>query len=115
MSVLLRTLTKKSKIGFGKYRDRTVGDLIERRKHKHLINIYYKLDSINFTEEVLKELLIKDDYIINKPSKCIVTLKKYIENDYYFFRNETVAGAINKLKKPAKFTKGFLQSKNHNK
>ena len=39
--LLLRTLTKKSIIGFGNYVDLTIQNLFDMNKHKDLLEIYY--------------------------------------------------------------------------
>ena len=68
---LLRTMTLKSVIGFGyeNIRSKTVGKLIEQGKHIKLISMYYGLDKINFTQDVMDILGIKKT--IQKPGKII--------------------------------------------
>ncbi len=112
--ITLRKLTFKSKIGFGKYENRTVQNLIDNRKHSKLIAMYYNYEKISFVDEVLKELRITEEYQINKPGVDKDMKEKYIENDYYFFKvDKSWGGEINKLKKEKKYTRGYLQSKNH--
>ena len=111
--IRLRKLSFKSKIGFGKYENRTVEDLIRNRKHSKLIAMYYNYEKISFVDEVLKELRITEEYQINKPGVDKDMKEKYIENDYYFFKvNKSWSGEVNRLKKEKKYTKGYLQSKN---
>lgn len=63
---LLRTLTRKSKAGWGHYADFTIQDLINVNRLE-LLNWYYNLGSITFADEILDELLISSDYRIKKP------------------------------------------------
>lgn len=73
MTLLLRTLTLKSVLGFGytQTRDQRVGDLIKANHYKILISAYYGLSMINFDDEVLDSLKI--EIRIDKPGKikCI--------------------------------------------
>ncbi len=111
--ILKRTLTKKSILGFGKYKNETVSKLLGMKCYRHLISAYYKLSSIDYDSEILQELGIIDKWTINKPG---VDKDKYvnflIEKGYVMERNRN---GINKMKKEKRFTKGYLQSKNHNK
>ena len=70
MSVLkLRTLTKKSKLGFGKYSEHTIDELIKRMR-PYLVWVYYNASNITFTEDILKnDLGIFEDKLIDKPGK----------------------------------------------
>jgi len=65
----LRILTAKSKLGFGKWKDYTVQELIDLRREIVLVSAYYKLTSINYVEEVLIKLKITEEYRIEKPSE----------------------------------------------
>lgn len=65
--VLLRRLTKKSKLQFGKHKHMTVNDLLSVNKHSVLIGIYYGLGNITFSDDVLEELLILEEDRIKKP------------------------------------------------
>ena len=70
-SVNLRKLTRKSRLGFG-YRDIkhiTIQDILIMNKHKELIKIYFGLGKINFTDDILEELGIREDMRIEKPGK----------------------------------------------
>lgn len=68
-SINLRTLTLKSKIGFGAYKLLTVNELINLGKHRELLEYYYRLTMINFNQEVKDLLFITKDREINKPGK----------------------------------------------
>jgi Na+/phosphate symporter len=65
-SVLLRTLTRKSIIGFGNYKDLTVQNLIDLFKQKELLGIYYTCRNIDFCQDLKDELYITADREINK-------------------------------------------------
>ena len=59
----LRTMTRKSKMGFGKYKDKTVQEMLDLRRNLDLISPYYKLTSINYTEDILNELNLEETII----------------------------------------------------
>jgi len=63
---LLRTMTKKSRIKFGRYADMTVGSLLIESPIK-LVAMYYNLAAITFTEDILNELMIERR--IDKPGR----------------------------------------------
>jgi hypothetical protein len=110
----LRTLTRKSKLGFGKYQDYTVQELIDLGQSKILIPAYYKLSSINFIPDILEEIGIVGDWVIEKPG---TNEKKYLDfmNEFYGPLKPRNDGA-DKMKKPMKdLTKGYLQTINHKK
>ena len=60
----LRTLTRKSKLGYGKYQDYTMQELIDLGQSKILISVYYTLSSINFIPDILEEIGIVGDCVI---------------------------------------------------
>lgn len=70
--VLMRTMTRKSILGFGakEYRELSIGMLIDTGRAWQLIQSYFNLDKINFTDELLNELGITKDIRLKKPSKC---------------------------------------------
>jgi hypothetical protein len=65
-TILLRTLTRKSIIGFGNYRDLTVQNLIDMARHKELLSIYYNFRNIDFNQDLIDELKIDEVYRIDK-------------------------------------------------
>ena len=70
----LRKLSFKSKMGFGKYADLTVQEIINMQRTSYLRAIYYNLEGISFLDEVLEKLRIigpDHDYTIPKPGKNI--------------------------------------------
>ena len=52
--VLLRTLTRKSIIGFGQYNDLTIQNLLDTRKQMDLLKIYYFFRNIDFKSYIQK-------------------------------------------------------------
>ena len=65
--IRLRTLTEKSKIGFGVHADLKVGDLINIKKKWYLRWLYFNFSAISFVDEVLDKILITLEYRIEKP------------------------------------------------
>lgn len=78
-NLLLRTMTMRSKIGFGNFADLCVQELIQLREYKELISMYYRLDKINFDDEVKEYLGIKFELVIEKPGK---NYEMYAKNVY---------------------------------
>jgi len=67
----------KSIIGFGNYPLLSVQELINMEKHSVLIQMYYRLGKIDFTDEVKGILKITKDREITKPGKDYM---KYYQN-----------------------------------
>ena len=65
--IRLRTLTEKSKIGFGIHADLKVGDLLNIKKRWYLRWLYFNFSAISFVDEVLDKILITPEYRIEKP------------------------------------------------
>lgn len=111
-SILLRKLTKKSTLNFGKFKDYTVEHLFGMKKQIELISIYFKLSTITFTDDILDELGITKEYRIEKPSKNVELYQEFMimkygkkqkpNKDLQRMRKETVS-----------YRKDFLQSLNH--
>ena len=67
--MLFRRLTLRSIIGFGLYPELTVQELIQLRKHKELLKMYYGLEKIDFDAEVKEHLKITPEREVPKPGK----------------------------------------------
>ena len=67
--VLLRTVTKKSILGFGSYQDVSIQNMIDMRMEKELLHIYYTCRNIDFCQELKDELCISGEREINKKEK----------------------------------------------
>ena len=110
MIPLKRVLTYKSKLGFGKWKDYTVQELIDLNKKDILISPYFKLSSITYIEEILIELGIKNEYRIEKPS---INREMYLN-----FISETKGFKVRSKEKMKPYrtktlSKGILQHLNH--
>jgi hypothetical protein len=133
-SCVLRTLTRKSVIGFGKYQDLTVQNVIDTISVSHLIRMYYNLGKISFTEDVLNEIGVFEEIRINKPGKLIKEeAEKKISialTNYYKDKDILKEKSLQKRRKKANivdkemqsraidnklYNKNSLMSKNHNK
>lgn len=110
----LRTLTRKSKLGFGKYKDLTVQKILDMNMPLVLISPYYNLTSINYTDDILNELKITNEYRIKKPSSNKKQYYRFLNENG--FKKKTRGDGADKLKKQTKqLSKSQLQSLNHGK
>jgi len=77
--ILKRTLTRKSILGFGysENRDLSVQMLLDLNRHYILISSYFNLDKINFTDDILDELGITEEWRIDKPGKNMEKGKEF--------------------------------------
>ena len=66
---LLRTLTEKSVLKFGKYADVPISNIIALGHNRYLRWIYYNMSNISFMPDVLEKIGVKPEHIINKPGK----------------------------------------------
>jgi len=66
---LLRTLTEKSQLKFGKYEYLTVREVLNLKHPQYIRWCYFNLDKISFIEDILNEVKIPEDYRIKKPGK----------------------------------------------
>ena len=74
MIPLLRTMTRKSRLGFGKYKDLTIQHILDMKLNSVLVSAYFKLTSINYTEDILQEIGISKEYRIKKPVESLADL-----------------------------------------
>jgi hypothetical protein len=108
-----RILTRKSKLNFGKHKDLTVQRLLDLRKPLVLISSYFKLTSIDFKDNILKELEIEGEYVILKPGASKELYYKFLkEKGYKRPIRDRLSGA-NIMLKERKINKRKLQSINH--
>lgn len=68
-TIRLRTLTLKSVLGFGKYADMTVHQVLSLKHTRVLRWYYYNCSMISFIPDVLDFIDIKEDERIDKPGK----------------------------------------------
>ena len=69
MTILLRTLARKSVLDFGKYKDRSVQQIIDLKNYRALRWYYYNYSMISFLPDILDEIGITEDMRIPKPGK----------------------------------------------
>ena len=67
MVTLLRTLTLKSQLKFGTFYSCTINVMLKRGRHDYLVWVYYNMNMINFTTDILDRLKIKNRELIKKP------------------------------------------------
>lgn len=67
--ILLRRLTEKSVLGFGKFADSTVGHIIGYNQFNYLRWVYYNMSNIDFMPDVLDKLNVPVEHRISKPGK----------------------------------------------
>ena len=79
--VVLRKLTKKSVIDFGRHNGYKVNDLIRTGKTQYLIWMYFNCSNLSFVDELLDELNIKKEWRIVKPGTDKEMFKK--RSEYY--------------------------------
>jgi len=125
---LLRTLTQKSYLKFGKYTDFRVGELLQTYKFRYLRWIYFNCSKITFTDEILELLNITKEFKIDKPGKCSENhdlLNEILNNNIPKFRveylktetkREKKRNYINLMKRnKIHFSKKSMQRRNHGK
>ena len=67
--MVLRKMTFKSIMGFGKYADLSVKQILDIGDDHYLRWVYYNASHINFFDDVLQAMRIPDNGIIEKPGK----------------------------------------------
>tara|TARA_R110000851_G_scaffold45193_3_gene110888 strand:+ start:428 stop:775 length:348 start_codon:yes stop_codon:yes gene_type:complete len=112
MIATLRILTRKSKLGFGKWKDYTVQELLNLKKYMVLISPYYKLTSINYIEDILVELKITEQYRIKKPSSNKEEYYRFLKENGYKLQETGIYGANVMKAKRKILTKAQLRAKN---
>jgi len=65
--ILLRTLTERSLMKFGRHAELTVMELLALQRTRYLRWVYFNCSKITFTEEILCKIKISDEYRIEKP------------------------------------------------
>ena len=127
--ILLRTLSRKSSLGFGQYSNMTIHQIINIHKTGYLRWVYYNFEGITFTDDILNEIYVREKDKIKKPGKnpelhTETTFKKFSSlkrNDPAYFKIVSKERKNRKQKlirkemsrKKECFSKSILQSKNH--
>lgn len=107
MLIKLRKLTFKSVIGFGNFKDLTVQDLVNLNRHKDLVNMYYKLGNIDFSEDVKEHMCITEKRVIQKPGKDLTAYKWFLHDILHdvIEKHATAKLGIPMLRKEATYQK----------
>ena len=125
-AILLRTLSFKSIFWFGQYNGMSVNQLITIHKGSYLKWIYFNIEGISFTDEVLDKIKLFPDVRIKKPGVYPEKWKEYVllqrkvscglEGHINKIRNKSRLRAryvsTNKSNQKSYFKKSILQSKN---
>ena len=111
-TTLLRTLTRKSKLNVWNLNG-TVQDLFDRKKQIQLLGAYYKLTTINYTDDILDELGITPEWRIEKPGANEELYYKFLDENGYKKRSRGKADELLRMNLGIK--KSWLQAKNHGK
>ncbi len=111
MIPLLRTMTRKSRLGFGKYKDLTIQHIIDMRLNSVLVSSYFKLTSINYIEDILQEIGISEEYRIEKPSSDREMYYKFLK-DKDKIRIRTRGGSNMMKKENPRYSRSKLQGLN---
>ena len=123
---LLRILTEKSIMKFGKYAESSVQQIIDSKNIHYLRYIYYNIEGISFSIDVLNKINIYPKFRIDKPGKNPDLFDEYckylelnihgIEGKISILRNKSMKIAhITKYNKSTAnqcFNKGLLQRYN---
>lgn len=117
-----RVLTKKSFVGFGFFKDRTIDSMIKSGKTLDVIAMYFNLSHISFHEDLLAEFKITPDWRINKPGTDRDKLSQFLEAVYpeeYRIRYDAFVGKVrqgqrNALRANLNATYSKLHNRNYN-
>jgi len=66
-AVLLRTLSRKSVLWFGKFEGLSVQQIIDMKRGQYLRWLYYNCQGVSFLNDVLEEIRINEYWRIKKP------------------------------------------------
>jgi len=124
--VLLRKLTEKSILKFGKYSDIKIRNILIAKNYDYLRWVYFNCSNITFIDEIIEQLNIPEEFLINKPATNIdfyVKLKelnslKISSKSKEVFDIKVEEENSKKRKMKAKlekiyFSKGMMQNRNH--
>lgn len=121
-AILLRRLTEKSLVGFGKYAALTVQQVIDLQHTRYLRWVYFNSSNIDFIDSILDRISITPDCKINKPgtNKELCEFIDNIMNKKMTKKSKTkniISGKMTQILKGKSMayteTKGYLQAKNH--
>lgn len=124
--VTLRKKTRKALIGWGKYKDYTVEQLITALPQE-IVWLYYHVEWMTFTDDILDEVKIFEHERIEKPGIDQEMFEKRLNNFIRSrYKNKDIANfvvaakekkrrrrALQIVEESVNFTKGQLQAMNH--
>lgn len=101
--IILRKLTDKSKLGFGKYATEPIWYIIESKHTQYLRYIYYCCSGITFTDDVLEKIGIAEWEKIDKPGTNIelhekICKRKFISHIKFCEKQNGEQSKINAIK-----------------
>jgi len=123
-AVLLRTMTEKSVIHFGQHKGQTIEEILRLGKKAYLRYLYYNVEGISFTEDILRKIgIVTDAYDdrISKPGKDPEYGKEVEEHMFkhagIITKNRVKSrakakGVASKIKDAKQFSRGNLAWKN---
>ena len=126
MTILLRTMTRKSTFSGGQYNGVTVQSVINLgiTGKEYVIYSYFQMSMISFADDILLELGITEEFKINKPGKDITAKWKYkdatyteqdrLENWKWKNKHNCDTAKHNKRRDSVMFNKKNLMANNHN-
>ena len=76
--IRLRTLTTKSRLGFGQYADMTIDQIIAIKKKIYLVWVYFNINGISFTDDILDAFFYDKKWLIDKPGTNPKMFEEYI-------------------------------------
>lgn len=126
--VLLRKLSRRSVMGFGKKHDAMVQNLLDLKNYKYLRWCYYNCSMITFMDDILDEIGVREDERISKPGnnpEMFLSIQEKIDNSVCGLEKVKLVNKTKsrekgervskRVKENFKFSKKNLQSKNHGK
>lgn len=102
-SIRLRKLTEKSLLGFGRFADRTIGQMLSLRVDRiYLRWVYYNSSKITFMDNILDDLKIYPEFRIEKPGtseEMFEKLKQKLYQEYEDNVPDNIKAVIKKKRK----------------
>jgi hypothetical protein len=123
---ILRTLTLKSKLTFGKYDNLTIQEIINLGHTSYLRWVYFNINGITFIDEILEMIHISCEFKIDKPGTNPESYEKINTAIHEWMGGITRIRMFNSVKRQQKrervhnrivdnikFSKSNLMAKNH--
>ena len=76
-SVNLRTLARKSVLGYGKHALLTVQQLLDLKEYAYISWSYFVLSNISFADDILNLVGVTEEFRITKPGKDEAALQRF--------------------------------------